>query len=185
MGKTTTAKIFERFGCSIWDADEAVRRLYKKGGGAVNLIAEKFPTAIVNGAVDKSALREILAEDTDKFTELNRIIHPLVFEDRENFKKTNTSMIQVFDIPLLFELGIQNEFDATVCVLTTKEEQRRRVLSRQTMNEAEFVTILDQQMSAEIKAAKSDFVVRTDTLEMAEQSVKSILEELRRQEKNA
>ena len=32
MGKTTTAKVFEKLGCDVWDADKTVHKLYSKGG---------------------------------------------------------------------------------------------------------------------------------------------------------
>ena len=32
MGKTTTAGIFVKHGCALWDADKTVHKLYSKGG---------------------------------------------------------------------------------------------------------------------------------------------------------
>ena len=53
MGKSTTANLFAEFGCAIWDADEAVHRLYRKDGAAVKPISKSFPSVIVNGAVSR------------------------------------------------------------------------------------------------------------------------------------
>ena len=43
MGKTTTAKVFEKFGCAIWDADKTVHKLYSTRGRAVVEVAKLFP----------------------------------------------------------------------------------------------------------------------------------------------
>jgi len=56
MGKTTTANMFKELGCPVFDADQAVKELYDKGGKAVPLIKAVFPDAVKEGAVDRKAL---------------------------------------------------------------------------------------------------------------------------------
>lgn len=56
MGKSTVASMFAHEGVPVFDADATVHRLLGKGGEAVPLIAEVFPDAVVDGAVDRRRL---------------------------------------------------------------------------------------------------------------------------------
>ena len=46
MGKTSTALLFKKYNCGVWDADKAVHRLYSKGGAAVKPIQKYFQGAV-------------------------------------------------------------------------------------------------------------------------------------------
>ena len=111
MGKTSTAFLFEKHNCGVWDADKAVHRLYSRGGEAVNPIAEIFPKAIKEGSVNRTELKKYLSEDFDQITLLENIVHPLVSADREKFIEETKYKINVFDIPLLFETGSDKTMD--------------------------------------------------------------------------
>ena len=99
MGKTTTAGIFVKHGCALWDADKTVHKLYSKGGIAVKAISEVFPTSVVNGSISRSELKVLLKEQPEKLKELEKIVHPLIQADRQNFLDQNVADIAVFDIP--------------------------------------------------------------------------------------
>ncbi|MEX5598216.1 dephospho-CoA kinase [Pseudophaeobacter sp. C1-32P7] len=180
MGKSTTAKIFAELGCAVWDADAAVHRLYAPGGAAVAPMQAQFPEAIVDGAVDRSALKDIIARDPSALPRIEKIVHPLVGEDRAEFRRTAASDILVFDIPLLFETGGEAAMDAVACVTVDAETQKQRVLDRGTMTVEQFEQILQKQMPIEEKRARADYVIETDTLEHARAQVEQILAETRR-----
>ena len=180
MGKSTTAKIFAELGCAVWDADAAVHRLYVPGGAAVAPMQAQFPEAIVDGAVDRSALKDIIARDPSALPRIEKIVHPLVGEDRAEFRRTAESDILVFDIPLLFETGGEAAMDAVACVTVDAETQKQRVLDRGTMTVEQFEQILQKQMPIEEKRARADYVIETDTLEHARAQVEQILAEIRR-----
>lgn len=180
MGKSTTAKIFAAEGCAVWDADAAVHRLYGQGGAAVAPIEASFPTAIVDGAVSRDALRGLIQADPSVLSTIEAIVHPLVRDDRAKFAETSEAEILVFDIPLLFETGGDAEMDAVACVFVDAEIQRDRVLARGTMTEAQFEHILSKQMPIEEKCARSDFVIETDTLEHAEAQVQTVLQQIKK-----
>ena len=185
MGKSTTAAIFKRMGCALWDADAAVHRLYSKDGAAVGPISEVFPTAIVEGAVSRDALKVIIAQDSGALKQIEAIVHPLVAQDRAEFIAASQSDITVLDIPLLFETGSQGTMDAVVCVSVPPEVQEDRVMARGTMTRETFEAIRAKQLPNDDKAAQSDYVVITDTLDHAEQQVAAILATIRESLKHA
>ncbi|MDE4134739.1 dephospho-CoA kinase [Phaeobacter sp. QD34_3] len=179
MGKSTTAKIFAELGCAVWDADAAVHRLYGTGGAAVAPMAEAFPEAIKDGVVDRGALKEIISRDPSALSIIEKIVHPLVAEDRAEFRRQADSDILVFDIPLLFETGGEAAMDAVACVWVDGETQKQRVLDRGTMTVEQFTQILQKQMSIEDKRARADYVIETDTMEHARAQVEEILKDIR------
>ena len=181
MGKSTTAQMFRDMGCDMWDADAAVHRLYEPGGAAVAPIGAAHPAAVENGRVNRENLKKWIASDQTALSKIETIVHPLVQNDRNNFKNHAKSDILVFDIPLLFETGSQAEFDHVVVVHTDVQTQEHRVLERGGMTQDHFNLILSKQMPSDQKCAMADFVVNTTTLDGARQKVAEIVNGLRAQ----
>ena len=181
MGKSTTAMLFSEYGCDVWDADLAVHRLYEKGGAAVHPISKIFPSSIVNEAVCRKNLKEILSANKNAFSLLEAVVHPLVAKDRAKFIENANTNVLVFDIPLLFETNGDKHMDAVACVYIDKETQKKRTLNRGTMTEKQFSQLLSKQMPISEKRARADYVIITDTVEHARNQVKSILEQIRSQ----
>ena len=181
MGKSTTAMLFSENGCDVWDADLAVHRLYEKGGAAVHPISKIFPSSIVNDAVCRKSLKEILSHCQNAFSRLEAVVHPLVAKDRADFIENAKANILVFDIPLLFETNGDKHMDAVACVYIDEETQKKRTLNRGTMTEEQFFQILTKQMPISEKRARADYVITTDTVENVRHQVKHILQQIRTQ----
>ena len=182
MGKTTVAGMFSDFGAAVWDADGAVHRLYAKGGAAVAPIGEAFPDAVVDGAVDRERLGALVLNDRSALQSLEAIVHPLVTKDRMEFvadaEHRHAPMI-VLDIPLLFETGQADAFDAVIVVSAPQDVQRRRVLARPGMTEEKLDAILARQMPDAEKRDRADHVIATDiSLHETRAMVKSVYDEL-------
>lgn len=179
MGKSTTARMFADLGCAVWDADSAVHRLYSKGGAAVGPVTELCPQANVDGAIDRAELKHWISEDPAALKKLEAVVHPLVAADREGFIRCAESEIIVLDIPLLFETGSVDQFDAIAVVSVDPESQRKRVLDRPGMTEVMFETILSHQMPDAEKRARATFLIDTSSLEAARAAVQDIVENIR------
>jgi dephospho-CoA kinase len=183
MGKSTTGKLFEDEGAAVWDADAAVARLYGPGGAAVAALRDLRPDVIEGDGpdahVDREALRAAVAEDADLIPELERIVHPLVGEDRETFlanARAEGREVAVCDVPLLYETGGERRYDAVVVVTAPADVQRERVLARPGMTEAVLDTILAKQTPDAEKRARADYVVDTSRgIEPARERVREIL----------
>lgn len=182
MGKSTTAALFREEGATIWDADEAVRRLYGPGGGAVPAIAALAPEAVVDGAVDRTRLREAILADPPLLKRIEAAVHPLVAADRAAAReqaKAAGARVAVFDIPLLFETGGEGAFDLVVVVSAPEAMQRARVLARPGMTETAFEAILAKQTSDAEKRQRADVVIDTGAgLETARAEVRALMRRL-------
>jgi dephospho-CoA kinase len=177
MGKSTTARFFKEEGCEVWDADSAVHRLYQDA--AVAPIGERFPTAIVNGVVDRTILKQIISDDPKALKTIEDIVHPLVAQDRARFIENATADILVFDIPLLFETKGHLAMVAVACVTVPDNVQRDRVMERRTMTLEQFEHIKAKQMPNKEKCELSDYVIETLTLEGAQRHVQDIVKGIR------
>ena len=163
MGKTETGKIFSDLGFPVYNADEAVHRLYEPGQKGAEMIKEAFPNSInPDGSVNRESLSAQVLGNVEKIRVLENIIHPLVGEDREIFFKENAGApAVVLDIPLLFETGGEKFVDIIIVVDAPKDIQEKRVMSRPLMTKEKFEKIVAEQIPNEVKKEKADFVVDT------------------------
>jgi len=179
MGKSTTTAMFAEHGALIWNADEAVHRLYAQGGAAVAPVGEAFPGVVVDGAVDRTRLAEALGRDDQAFKRLEAIVHPLVARGRIDdlvAAEARGVKLAVLDIPLLFETGGDAAVDAVVVVTAPAAVQAARVLARPGMTRERFEAILSRQMPEAEKRRRADFVVDTgEGLEAARARVAEIV----------
>lgn len=164
MGKSSTAAMFRELGVPVYDADAAVHAIYQKGGRAVAPLGQRFPEALIDGAIDRSVLRAQVLNNRDAMAELEAIVHPLVGLSQLEFRETALSEgrpLIVLDVPLLFETGGDQRVDAVAVVSAPLADQRARVLSRPGMTEEDFNAILAKQMPDADKRARADFVIST------------------------
>ena len=179
MGKSTTTAMFADLGAVVWNADDAVHRLYAPGGAAVLPVGEAFPGVVVDGAVDRARLAEALGKDDTAFRRLEAIVHPLVAQGRAadlEAARTAGVKLAVLDIPLLFETDGDKAVDAVVVVTADPAIQAERVLARPGMTRERFGAILARQMPDAEKRMRADFVIDTGRgMEAARAEVEAIV----------
>jgi dephospho-CoA kinase len=180
MGKSETARLFAAEGLPVHDADAAIAQLYGPGGAAVEAIGRTFPGTIKNGAVDRAALSALVLKDAAALQKLERLVHPLVEAQRQKFLRETIAPIILFDIPLLFETGADEEMDAIVVASAPEATQRARVLARPGMTVEKFESLKARQMDDAEKRQQAHYVVMTDKgLDHAREQVKMILADIR------
>ncbi len=179
MGKSTTAKMFSEEGIPVWDADAAVARMYSRGGSAVEAVKKLNPQLVKDGSVDRTQVKAWIETDKTALSKIEQVVHPLVAADRSDFIDASSHNILVFDIPLLFELGNQKDFDVVVVVTAPADLQKERVLARPGMTTGRFESLLARQMPDTEKRARADYVIETNTMDGARSAVQNVLKDIR------
>jgi dephospho-CoA kinase len=178
MGKSTTAAMFRDAGIPVWDADAAVHEIYRKGGAAVPLFKERLPSAVVNDAVDRGALKDMLSADPSLIKKLEDIVHPLVAAHRQAFLKEMDTPLVVLDMPLLFEIGAEDQVSSVLVVSAPADVQKARVMSRGEMTEEIFQQILGRQLPDAEKRQRADHIIETLSLDDTRAAVQKLIAEL-------
>lgn len=177
MGKSTIAAMFADEGVPVWDADEAVHRLYAQSGSLKTQLSEAFGDVITDGVVDRVKL---LAAAKGKFDTLNALVHPATVDDRNAFLAAHPDApLVVADIPLLYETGADLTLDRVLVVSCPADIQKQRVMARPGMTEEKFAAILSRQMPDQDKRLRADFVIDTSqSLDACRARVRDIIQQL-------
>ena len=168
-GKSTVSQYLKDKGLPIVDADLVSRQVVEPGSKGLIRLEEAFGSAIIiEGQLDRKALRHLIFSDDDKRILLNSILHPIIHE--EILHQLNLLIgkypIVVFDAPLMLENNLKHMVDVLWLVSCSEEEQIRRVMYRDDSSEDEAKAIIAKQMSLKEKELLSDIVLlNNDSIE--------------------
>ena len=163
-GKTSVLKHFKHFGCKVYNSDEMVKGIYKNDNDMFRLIKKIVPRAIEGKKINMKLLSNFAFKNTLILTELEKLIHPKLNALRnELIKKSFFCNIKtvVFEIPLLFEKKIHNEFDIIITTTCNKKLQKKRYLMRENSNSEKFDVINNYFLEDSERFKKSHFKINT------------------------
>ncbi len=185
-GKSTVARVWERLGAPIIDADALARRAVEPGSPGLRRIVEAFGPEVLDPSdgLDRAAMRRLAFHDAAVRTRLEAIVHPEVGrlrEEEEARLRAAGEPVVVHDIPLLFEAGLEDRFDAVVLVDAPEELRLRRLVRDRRLDEAEAWRMIRAQMPASEKSGRADCVIVNDgTLGELERRAEEVWRKLRR-----
>ncbi|TDG47559.1 hypothetical protein AWZ03_005998 [Drosophila navojoa] len=164
-GKSTVAKVFERQGIPVIDADKIAREIVEPGQPCWQKIRAAFGDEVLlpSKEINRAVLGRMIFENKELRGKLNQITHPVIH--RTIFWRVFKLFMSghawiVLDMPLLFETGILMDFiHKIVTVSCDSEKQLQRLLARNELSETEAVNRIESQMPLEKKCEKSHFVV--------------------------
>ena len=163
-GKSTVSKYLAEKSFKVYDADKIAKDISEKKSVQEEIIAT-FGDKILdkNGNIDRKKLKEIVFENKEKLEELNGIIHPKVIDFYKELKEKNTDEVIIFDVPLLFESGIDKFCNKILVVISDYEVQLNRIVERDKINRELEEKIIKSQLSNEERIKKADVVIENNS----------------------
>ncbi|HEX6939968.1 MAG TPA: dephospho-CoA kinase [Longimicrobiales bacterium] len=185
-GKSTVARVWARLGAPVIDADVLARRAVEPGSAALRRIAATFGPGVIgaDGALDRAALRRIVFRDPAARARLEAIVHPEVArlrrEEEARLRDAGVRLV-VYDVPLLFEAGLERDFDVVVLVDAPPDVRLQRLVRDRGLAEDEARRMIEAQMPATEKRGRADYVIDNDgTLEELERQAEDVWWKVRR-----
>ena len=177
-GKSEALAAFERAGAATLSTDRVAHDLLDRDD-VRELLVERWGADVApGGAIDRDRVAEIVFEQPDELRWLESQTHPKVGEAVLEWRRQLGTEVEVgvVEVPLLFEAGMDDAFDATVAVIADDEIRERRLADRgQPGLEGREQRQLDQGE----KARRADHVIRNDgTLEDLEGEVRRVAAEV-------
>jgi len=179
-GKSHVRARFEALGVPTIDADVLARAAVAPGTAGLAAVVERFGRGVLDerGALDRRALAAIVFADPDARRALEAIVHPDVRRATERwFASLDPARhrFAIADIPLLYEVGRDRDFDAVIVAACDPATQLRRVMERDGLSDAEARRRVGAQLPIDDKARRADHVIRTDgTLAETDRQVREL-----------
>lgn len=181
-GKSTVSKILKELGAIIVDADIKAKEISEREDVIIEA-KNIFGNDIIdnNGKIDRVKLKEIVFSNKEKLKELNNLIHPKVVNEFKKIKESsNKNDIIIFDVPLLFETGMDKMCEKIILVFADKDTQIKRMIERDNIDRELAEKIINSQMSLEEKLKKSQIHIENNgTLEDLKKKAENIYRELK------
>ena len=156
-GKSEALKAFARHGAAVISSDEIVHELLRSDPEVQSAVRERWGDSLLgpDGAVDREGVARIVFTDRRELQWLEALLHPRVVATYLRWREKLAELpdppaVCVTEVPLLYEVGGEERFDAVV-VVTASPEVR---ISRQ------FRPMQDREerlLSDEDKLARADF----------------------------
>jgi dephospho-CoA kinase len=179
-GKSEALAAFGRLGAATLSSDAVVHDLLESEPLRARLVERWGPDVVSDGHTDRTRIGQIVFADPDQLAWLESQIHPLVGERTVAWLGglPAGTEVAVVEVPLLFEAGRDNIFDATVAVVADEGLRRERALARGH-------TLVDErearQLTQEEKASRADHIVENNgSVEDLEAALSALIERLRR-----
>lgn len=163
-GKTTVAQVFSILKIPVYHADEESRR-FLRDPAVIENIRNTFGEWVVTqtGEVDRTELGTIVFADSHKLSQLTEILHPLVIENfREWCKSKKENIYVIHEAAIIFESGVEKDFDKIIHVSCPKEIAIQRVIERDGTSREEILKRMQFQLTDEEKSSRSDWVINND-----------------------
>lgn len=166
-GKSTVAQKWRELGAGVVETDQLAHQTLLPGTATWQAVVKAFGKDILNPdqSVNRPKLGEIVFSDDQKRLALNRIVHPAVRtlwnEELDKLSRDGKTEVGVANIPLLYEVGAEKEFDCVVVVACSEATQLARLIGR-GLTEQQARARIRAQWPLTVKIDKADYVLWND-----------------------
>ena len=181
-GKSTVAEFWRQWGAEVLDADHVAHALIAPGGECVEAVAREFGDHVraAKGGIDRNSLGAVVFRDSSARERLNQLLHPAVIRRMrawaEDVRRDGRRGVAV--VPLLFEAGMEKDWDAVICVASDEQTMLERLVQR-GLSSQEAKARMASQWPVREKMARADRVIENNgSLADLEKTCRAVWNEL-------
>ena len=161
-GKSLVSSLIASQGYRLISADPIAKTVLDDPDLQVHLAEIWGAELLSQGKIDRQALAKLVFSHPDKLIYLNSLIHPRVLELFDNIVFESADLKLFFEIPLLFEAGLESCFDAIILVTAPQDQKLDWLIKRDNSNREQILARLRAQMPDSEKLARVDYVLENN-----------------------
>jgi dephospho-CoA kinase len=166
-GKSSVAALLRERGVPVVDADELAREVVVPGSDGLRQVVLAFGDEVLDesGQLDRKRLGALVFADVDARKRLNSLLHPLVRQlAQQRFSELAASGVTLaaYDVPLLFEVGLEQSLRPVVVVSADDAARLERVMARDGLGADQVRARMGAQLPLAAKRARADHVIDND-----------------------
>ena len=164
-GKSTIAHLLGEMGCLVLSADDHVREVYRDAAITAQL-REWWGSGVFDdaGEINRRLIAQRIFNDPAERARLESLIHPAVSAIRlramSHAAHNEAVKAFVWDIPLLFEVGLDRQCDVTVFVDAPLAQRQERVQRTRGWDEKELIKRENSQLPLDIKRKMANYIIQ-------------------------
>jgi dephospho-CoA kinase len=163
-GKSSVCNRLQELGIKIISSDALAREAVAPGSTAHKKILNYFGEKVVlsDGKLNRQMLRRIIVNDDTARLTLERFIHPEIsklMEQKMAQAEQNGDRVVAVEVPLLFELGMEKQFDIVVVVSADRKVRVKRLMDRDNVSREDAEDLLNVQMLDQEKVKRGGVVL--------------------------
>ena len=186
-GKSTVAKMFQKLGAKIIDADRIGHEVILPNKPAWRKLIKSFGKSILkeNLTIDRKKLGNLVFNDKKLLKKLNEITHPeikkIIIKEINKFKDDNRlyNKIMIIDAPLIYEASMDYLMEKIILVQLNEKEQIKRLAVRNIFTREESLKRINSQIPNKEKTEKADYIINNNnSVEKTKEQVIKIWQEI-------
>ncbi len=164
-GKSLVCQGFKSLGLVILDCDKIARQVVEPGQKAYDGVIACFGSGVLkkDKTLDRVNLRNLVINQPELRKQLEGLLHPIILEEMVSQMETavyDRETACAVEVPLLFELDMENKFDVIVTVVAEKSELLGRIARRDKVSMESAGKMLYLQMTQDEKIKRADYVIK-------------------------
>ncbi len=156
-GKSYVCQLLAQRGISIYDCDQAAKRLIRTSPVICRQLTELIgPDTYLDGQFNKAVVARFLLESEQNAQAIDHIVHPAVFQDFRD------SGLLWMESAILFESGMDRLVDRVIVVTAPEEIRIQRVMQRDGISREKVLEWMGRQWPQEIVRNRADIEIIND-----------------------
>ena len=167
-GQSTVCTRLQERGCRIIDVDKKAKQIINKDAALQRELKNVFGEKIFSpdGHLDRKKLAQIAFKNESSTLQLNQLVHPRmvaeVVEEMETARFSGKYPLIVIDAALIYEISIEQMFDAIIVVYASMENRIKRVMERDGLSRREILVRVRRQIPLDDKKQWADYVIENN-----------------------
>ena len=137
-GKSTALLYLKELGYPVFSCDE-INKTLLLDAKYLEKLANLFPDCVIDGKIDKSALKNKVFKNPDELKKLNTLAHGAIMSRLFSAIEQSEGTLVFAEVPLLFEGNYEKDFDEIIVIMRNLDNRIAAVQKRDGLTKQEIL----------------------------------------------